>query len=82
MLEKLGIGIDIVEINRFTEKPFANNQQFYKKVFHDSEIKYCLNHINSSQSFAAKFAVKEALIKAIDQKIDLLDIITDNVNSK
>lgn len=82
MLEKFGIGIDIVEVNRFKDKPFAENEKFYKKIFHDSEIKYCLNHANPSQSFAAKFAIKESVIKAINEQIDLLYILTDNVNSK
>ena len=82
MLEKFGIGIDIVEIKRFAEKPFAENEKFYKKIFQDSEIKYCLNHANPSQSFAAKFAIKESVIKAINEQINLIDILTDNINSK
>lgn len=82
MLEKIGIGIDIIEINRFQEKPFEANENFYKKIFHDSEIKYCLNHKNSSQSFAAKFAIKESVIKSINKQIDFLDILTDHLDSK
>lgn len=82
MLEKFGIGIDIVEVNRFKEKPFTENEKFYKKIFHDSEIKYCLNHHDPSESFAAKFAIKESVIKAINEQIDLRDIVTDIVNSK
>ena len=80
MLEKLGIGIDIVEINRFSEKPYIKNENFYKKIFHDSEIKYCLNNKNSSQSFAAKFAIKESVIKSINEKINFLDILTEHSN--
>lgn len=82
MLEKFGIGIDIVEVNRFAEKPFVTNEKFYKKIFRDSEINYCLNNLNSSQSFAAKFAVKEAVIKSINDQIGMLDILTDYVDSK
>lgn len=82
MLEKIGIGIDIVEINRFNEKPFTENQIFYKKIFHNSEIKYCLNRKNSSESFAAKFAIKESVIKSINKQIDFLDIMTDHVGTK
>ena len=82
MLEKIGIGIDIVEINRFQDKPFETNANFYKKIFHDSEVKYCLNHKNSSQSFAAKFAIKESVIKSINKQIDFLDILTDHSDSK
>jgi len=82
MFEKFGIGIDIIEINRFKTKPFKEHENFYKKIFHDSEIKYCLNHKNSSQSFATKFAIKESVIKSINQKIDFLDILTDHLDSK
>ncbi len=82
MLSNIGIGIDIIEINRFNEKPFKENENFYKKIFNDSEIQYCLNQKNSSQSFAAKFAIKESVIKAINNQIEFLDIITDHVSSK
>ena len=33
MLEKIGIGIDIVDINRFLEKPYFENKFFYGKEF-------------------------------------------------
>ena len=82
MLEKIGIGIDIVDIDRFKEKPFETNEDFYKKIFHDSEIQYCLSHKNSSQSFAAKFAIKESVIKSINKQINFLDILTNYSNSK
>ena len=80
MLEKFGIGIDIIEINRFDQKPYPENENFYKKIFHDSEIKYCLNNKNSDESFAAKFAIKESVIKSINNRIDFLDILTDHSN--
>jgi len=82
VLENFGIGIDIIEVNRFREKPFAKNKKFYKKIFRDSEIEYCLNHGDPSESFAAKFAIKESVIKAINNKIDLRNILTDIVNAK
>ena len=82
MLKNLGIGIDIVEIQRFEEKPYKNNSNFYKKLFHESEIKYCLDHTNSAQHFAAKFAIKESVIKSINKKIDFMDIFTDHHNLK
>lgn len=82
MLEKFGIGIDIVDVNRFREKSFEKNEKFYKKIFHDSEIKYCLTRANPSESFAARFAIKESVIKSIGKQIDFLDIITDNLDEK
>ena len=82
MLEKIGIGIDIIEVNRFSQKPFEKNKIFYEKIFHPTEIEYCINQKNSSQSFAVKFAIKESLIKSINEKISFLDIITGHLNSK
>ena len=82
MLEKIGIGIDIIDTTRFQEKPFETNEDFYKKIFHDSEIKYCLEHANSSQSFAAKFAIKESAIKSINKQISFLDILIGHLDSK
>jgi holo-[acyl-carrier protein] synthase len=82
VLEKIGVGIDIVEISRFKKKPFNTNKRFYKKIFHDSEIKYCLKHKEPYQFFAAKFAMKESVIKSINKQVSFLDIITDHVDSK
>ena len=82
MLKNFGIGIDIVEIKRFQEKPFKKNMYFYKKIFTESEIKYCLNKKNSAEEFASKFAIKEAVIKSIKKQIKLFDIITNYENSK
>lgn len=82
MLEKFGIGIDIVDVNRFKEKPFESNKNFYKKIFHDLEIQYCLNNKDPSQSFAAKFAIKESVIKSINKQVSFLDIMTDHLDSK
>ena len=82
MLENIGIGIDIVDIKRFQEKPFEKNQRFYQKIFSESEIKHCLQRGNPSQIFASKFAVKEAVIKSINKQIDFLNILIDYSNSK
>lgn len=82
MLDKLGIGIDIVEIKRFSNKPYDTNMDFYKKIFHESEIIYCLSHKNSAQCFAGKFAIKESVIKSISKNIYFLDILIDYSNSK
>jgi holo-[acyl-carrier protein] synthase len=82
MIEKLGIGIDIIEINRFQEKLFKNNENFYQKIFHDSEIDYCLNQKNPYPSFATKFAIKESVIKSVKKSVSFLDIMTSHENSK
>lgn len=82
MLEKINIGIDIVDSNRFRKIPYNKKSIFYKKIFLNSEIEYCLKYKNPSEHFAGKFAIKEAVKKSIDEKISLLDIETSHSDSK
>ena len=82
MLNKFGLGIDLIKISKFEGKPYLSNKNFYKKIFFDSEIKYCLKYKNHAPHFSGKFAVKEALIKAINEKISLREIETYYKNSK
>ncbi len=82
MLEKIGTGIDIVDINRFRELPFSSNKKFYEKIFTISEIKYCLKFQDSYSHFAGKFALKEALMKSLNIKEDFLKIETSHRDSK
>ena len=77
-----GLGIDIVDINKFKNKHFDNNKNFYQKIFLNSEIEYCLKFKNFGQHFAGKFAIKEAVKKSLAEPIDFLDIITGHENSK
>ena len=82
MIEVFGIGIDLVNITRFKEKPFQSNHNFYKKIFTNSEIKYCTKFNSYHQHFAGKFAIKEAVIKAISEKISFRDISTSHSKKK
>ena len=82
MIENFGIGIDVSSIEKFKNKPFSENESFYKKIFLDEEITYCLKFKNSSEKFAGKFALKEALIKSISKKIEFLRILTSHIDSK
>ena len=81
-MKNLGIGIDVVSIERFRKLPYKKNKLFYKKIFSQSEIDYCLARKDSSQHFAGKFAIKEAVKKSIPDKIPLVDIITSHKKSK
>ena len=82
MIEKFGIGIDVVSNKRFKKLPYSKNERFYKKIFQQSEIDYCLKFKNSAEHFAGKFAIKEAVIKSIKEKIEFLDILIDYSNFK
>jgi holo-[acyl-carrier protein] synthase len=61
----LGVGVDIIEIERVAEIIEQYGQRFYNKVFTDEEVMYCLSKAKPAQHFAARFAAKEAFSKAI-----------------
>lgn len=60
-----GIGIDLVRVRRIEEALERWGDRFKNKIFTLGEIDYCLKKRNSSPNFAARFAVKEALVKAL-----------------
>ena len=78
LIEKDGIGIDIIDVERFRKKIFKQNIKFYQRIFLESEIKYCLRFKSPYEHFAGKFALKESVIKSIPDKISFLDIKTSN----
>jgi holo-[acyl-carrier protein] synthase len=60
-----GIGIDIIEIGRIEKSIRDLGEHFLHKVFTDKEIAYCSSKPAAAQHFAARFAAKEALSKAL-----------------
>ena len=42
MIENLGVGIDMVDVNRFRNMPYEEETSFYKGIFDKNEIDYCL----------------------------------------
>lgn len=82
MIERFGIGIDIVNIERFENIPYHSKRGLYKRIFLPSEIKYCLKYKNPYEHFAGKFAIKEAVKKSVHVNIPLLKIKTSHSNSK
>lgn len=61
----IGIGVDIVEIPRIREMRTRQGERFNQLVFTPAEIAYCLRRKNADQHFAARFAAKEAVMKAL-----------------
>ncbi len=59
-----GIGTDIVEVERIANKLVKANG-FKNLVFSKAEIAYCESKTNKAEHFAARFAAKEAFLKAI-----------------
>jgi holo-[acyl-carrier protein] synthase len=60
-----GIGVDIVEIPRFQKVLDRWNDVFLQKIFTEREIAYARSKYHQIQHIAARFAVKEAVAKAL-----------------
>lgn len=61
----LGIGVDIVEIHRIAELRQRHGDRFQDILFVQAEIDYCLGRASPDECFAARFAAKEAMMKAL-----------------
>lgn len=60
-----GIGVDIIEITRIAESIETAGDRFLEKVFTAGEIAYCAGKAHRNQHYAARFAAKEAVSKAL-----------------
>ena len=60
-----GIGIDLVENERIEKIITKWGQNFLQRVFSEEEINYCGRHIQASIHYGARFAAKEAFLKAL-----------------
>jgi holo-[acyl-carrier protein] synthase len=78
----IGVGIDMIEVDRVTEK-ISNDQGFREKIFSVNEILFCESKVNSGENYAARFAAKEAFLKATGQGLGLgynlsdIEVISD-----
>ena len=68
---KIVNGTDIVEINRIQKDIEQIGERFLKKIYTEKEIAYCESKKTQKfQSYAARFAAKEAIYKALSNKIN------------
>jgi holo-[acyl-carrier protein] synthase len=58
-----GVGTDIIEVERVAEK-IGKNSGFRELVYSPGEIQYCESKTNKYEHYAARFAAKEAFLKA------------------
>lgn len=61
----VGTGIDLVEVDRIAHSIERFGQRFLERVFTADEIAYCRARAAAAESFAARFAAKEAGAKAL-----------------
>ncbi len=61
----VGTGIDIAEVPRIREAIERHGQRFLNRIFTEGEIQYCESKANRVERYAARFAAKEAGMKAL-----------------
>ena len=68
---KVTTGIDIIEVERIKEAILEMGDSFLNRIYTEKEIEYCnKSEVMKYQHFAARFAAKEAVFKAISEYID------------
>ena len=67
----ISCGVDIIEIERIKSDIEKIGEKFLNRVFTDKEIKYCESKkAQKYQHYAARFAAKEAALKAVSKYLD------------
>lgn len=67
---KINCGTDIIEVCRIKESIERKGDNFLNKIYTEKEIEYCNSKNNMKyQHFAARFAAKEAIFKAISNTL-------------
>jgi holo-[acyl-carrier protein] synthase len=61
----IGTGLDATEIDRIADAIARYGVRFLNRVYTEGEIAYCQARRDFSSSFAARFAAKEAAMKAL-----------------
>ena len=68
---KITCGTDIIEINRIKKSIDENKGDFIERVYSKKEIDYCESKkFVKYQHYAARFAAKEAIFKAISSELE------------
>ena len=68
---KISVGTDIVEIERIKKAIERKEEKFLESIYTNREIEYCeARKLQKYQSYAARFAAKEAIYKALSKYID------------
>ncbi|RMF58083.1 MAG: holo-[acyl-carrier-protein] synthase [Calditrichaeota bacterium] len=60
-----GVGIDLVDVERMERLLERWGERAVARLFTPSEIRHCRGKVNRAECFAARFAAKEALAKAL-----------------
>jgi len=69
-----GVGADIVDVRRFEKACNRYGRKFTRRLFTGEEITYCEGRYRPALHYAARFAAKEAVIKAVGRRVPFKDI--------
>ena len=61
----VGTGIDIAEVPRIAHSIERFGDRFIRRIYTEAEIRYCDSKANRVERYAARFAAKEAAMKAL-----------------
>ena len=61
----VGLGLDIAEVDRIEAAIRRHGAPFLERLFTPAEVSYCERHKNKFERYAARFAAKEAAMKAL-----------------
>jgi holo-[acyl-carrier protein] synthase len=80
-----GTGIDVIEVDRIRNSIQKYSGRFKRKIFTQKEIDYCHSQAEPAKHFAARFTVKEAVLKCFGTGMSggilWKDIEVDNLES-
>ena len=61
----VGTGLDATEIDRIADVLRRHGDRFLQRIYTEGEVAYCRRHRDPAPSLAARFAAKEAAMKAL-----------------
>ena len=63
----IGLGVDIVGVEKFSRIVEKRGARFLERLFTPAERKYCEQKVSRFEDYSARFAAKEAFLKALGQ---------------
>ncbi len=70
----IGTGIDLVQVARIKKAVERWNNKFLSRIYTPREINYCQEKKQKYTHFAARFAAKEAVRKALEERMDWREV--------
>ena len=61
----VGVGLDLTEVDRIRKLLESHPERFLDRVFTPEEQRYCAGRARAAESYAGRFALKEAVMKVL-----------------